>query len=112
MYYDGHKDPRPGKAIAAMFLPPATVEETAWDILLALHSDRRCGLRFAKLARLVSVSEPVLDRWLSVLQDRQLITGAHHRFSSELRPVLTCAGRKLLDRYLSATGDLQVGARH
>ena len=112
MYYDGHNDPRPGKSITAIFMPPAAVEETAWDILLALHSDRRGGLSFEKLARLVSVSEPVLDRWLSVLEQRQLITGTRHGFTSELRPVLTRAGRALLDRYLSATSDLQVGAQH
>jgi len=112
MYYDGHKDPRPGKAIAAMFLPPATVEETAWDILLALHSDRSCAIGLDKLGRLVSVPHPVLERWLSVLEQRQLITGVRHSFTSELRPVLTRAGRALLDRYLSATSDLQVGAQH
>ena len=112
MYYDGHKDPRPGKSIAAIFMPPAAVEETAWDILLALHSDRSCKLGLDKLGRLASVPHPVLERWLSVLEQRQLITGTRHRFTSEMRPVLTRAGRALLDRYLSATSDLQVGAQH
>ena len=85
------------------------VEETPWDILLALHSDRRCELTLAKLASLVSVTQPVLNRWLAGLEQRQ----AHHRrqaqFTGELRAVLTSAGRELLDRYLSATSDLQAG---
>lgn len=95
---------------AATFMPPPTVEETAWDILLALHSDQSCELKLDKLAGLVSVSPPALDRWLERLEQRQLVTGARHRFSGELRAVLTPAGRELLDRYLSAAVGLQVGA--
>ena len=110
MTYGWQTDPRRRSSKAAIFLPPAAVEETAWDILLALHSDRSCELGLDKLGRLVSVPHPVLERWLSVLEQRQLITAARHRFTSELRPVLTRAGRALLDRYLSATSDLQVGA--
>jgi DNA-binding MarR family transcriptional regulator len=94
---------------AAAILPPASMEETPWDILLALHSDRRCELGLAKLASLVSVTQPVLDRWLAGLEQRQLITGAKHRFTGELRAVLTSAGRELLDRYLSATSVLHAG---
>ena len=112
MYYDGHEDPRPRSSIAATFLPPATVNETAWDILLALHWDRSGELGLGRLARLVSVPQPVLERWLSVLEQRQLITVARHRYTIELRPALTRAGRALLNRYLSATSDLQVGACH
>ena len=97
---------------AATFLPPPTVEETAWDILLALHSDQGCELKLDKLARLVSVSPPIVDRWLDVLEQRQLVAGTLHRFSVELRAVLTPAGRELLDRYLSAAADLQVGAHN
>lgn len=94
---------------AAAFLPPAIMEETPWDILLALHSDRRCELSLVKLASLVSVTQPVLDRWLAGLEQRQLITGAKHRFTGELRAILTSAGREMLDRYLSATSVLQAG---
>ena len=112
MYYDGHEDPRACRSVMATFLPPASVEETAWDILLALHSDERSELGLDKLGRLVSVPPPVLERWLIVLEQRQLITSARHGFASELRPVLTRAGRALIDRYLSATIELQVGARH
>jgi len=91
-------------------LPPATVEETAWDILLALHTDQRCTLGLDKLARVASVSRPVLDRWLARLEKRCLITGTRHGCTSELRAVLTPAGRDLLDRYWSATSGLQIGA--
>ena len=54
---------------AATFLPPGTVEETGWDVLLALHSDRRCGLGLQKLGAMVSAPEAVLTagllRWKS-----------------------------------------------
>lgn len=94
------------------FLPPAMVEETSWDILLALHSDRRRDLSLDKLASLASVSGTIMGRWLAGLEQRQLITGATDSSTGELRAVLTNAGRELLDRYLSATNDLQVGTHH
>lgn len=96
----------------ATFLPPATVEETAWDILLALHADQRCELDLGKLASLVSVSRASLARWLELLEHRTLITGVRRGPDDELRAVLTSAGRDLLDRYWSATSGLQVGAPH
>lgn len=99
------------KPSAATFLPPPTVEETAWDILLALHSDQGGELRLDKLARLVSVSPSALYRWLERLERRQLVASARHSFSGDLRAILTPAGRALLDRYLSAAADLQVGAQ-
>ena len=94
---------------AAANLPPAIIEETAWDILLALHSDRTCALSLPKLASLVSVTQQVLDRWLADLEQRQLITGTRRNSTGELRALLTSAGRELLDRYLSATSVLQAG---
>ena len=94
---------------AAAILPPAIMEETPWDILLALHSDRHCSLSLAKLASLVSVAQPVLNRWLAGLEQRRLITGATHRTTGELRATLTSAGRELLDRYLSSTSVLLGG---
>jgi DNA-binding MarR family transcriptional regulator len=112
MSHEWSKDLQLPGPTAATFLPPATVEETAWDILLALHSDRRGELGLAKLARLVSVSQPIVDRWLALLEQRNLITGAMHGPADELRAVLTSAGRDLLDRYWSATSGLQVGAHH
>lgn len=96
----------------SIFLPPPTIEETAWDILLALHSDERRALRLDKLAHLASVSPPVLHRWLELLEQRQLVTGIRLGFRGEHQAVLTQAGRELLDRYLSAAADLQVGAHH
>ena len=95
----------------AAFLPPALVEETGWDILLALYSDRRSALGLAKLASLVSASETVLRRWLSALEKRRLITGEGAR-AGDVCAVLTPTGRELLDRYLSATSDLQVSTQH
>ena len=97
---------------AAASLPPALVQETGWDILLALYSDQRCTLGLVKLASLVSASEAVMRRWLSALEDRRLITGADGALGDDVRAVLTSTGRELLDRYLSATTDLQVSAHH
>ena len=111
MNSDLQKNLRMRGGTAAATLPPAMIEETPWDILLALRSDRRCELTLAKLASLVSVTQPVLDRWLAGLEQRQLIKGAKHKFTGELRAVLTSAGRDLLDRYLSATSVLQAGVR-
>lgn len=97
---------------AATFLPPPAVEEAAWDILLALHSDQRRELKLDKLARLASVSPSALYRWLELLERRQLVASSRQMVSRELCAVLTPAGRELLDRYLSAAADLQVGAHH
>jgi DNA-binding MarR family transcriptional regulator len=88
------------------------VEETGWDILLALYSDRRSELSLDKLASLASVSETVMGCWLAGLEQRRLIAGAKDSLTGELRAVLTDTGRELLDRYLSAASDLQVGAYH
>ena len=112
MRYDWPKDLILHSPTAATFLPPATVEETAWDILLALHSDRSRGLGLDRLARLVSVPQPVVDRWLALLEQRGLITGTRHGHTDDVRAVLTPAGRELLDLYWSATSGLQVGAHH
>ena len=100
-----------GQAPTAI-LPPAMIEESAWDILLALHSDRRCDLGLAKLASLVSVTPSALNRWLATLEERRFITGATNGSTGELRAILTQSGRQLLDRYLSASSDLQVGTPH
>lgn len=97
---------------AATFLPPAAVGETAWDILLALRSDPRHEFRLVKLARLVSVPQWILTRWLELLEQRKLVAGSWDFSLSEPRAVLTIKGRELLDRYLAATDDLQVGAGH
>ena len=95
---------------AAASLPPALVEETGWDILLALYAEQRSTLGLVKLASLVSASEVVMRRWLSALEERRLITGEKGSVGSDFRAVLTPTGRELLDRYLSATNDLQVSA--
>ena len=112
MNVDWQKDLRMSGSAAATFFPPATIEETAWDILLALYSEQGCELGLDKLARMVSVRQPVLDHKLAMLEQRQLIAGARHELTGERRAVLTPAGRERLDRYLSATSDLQVGAQH
>jgi DNA-binding MarR family transcriptional regulator len=112
MNCDSRKDLQPRNPTAAAVLPPAMVEETGWDILLVLHSDRRRELSLNKLASLASVSETVMNRWLAGLEQRKLITGSKDSFTGEVRAVLTRAGRELLDRYFSATSDLQVGTHH
>jgi DNA-binding HxlR family transcriptional regulator len=91
-------------------VPPANVEETAWDILLALHADQGRELSLAQLSSVASVPMARLESRLADLEERQLVTGAEHRRTGELVAALTARGRDLLDCYLSATGDLQVGA--
>ena len=112
MNHEWQTDLRSYDRTAATFLPPVTVEETGWDILLALHSDRACDLSLDKLRSVVGVPEPAMLQWLAALEQRALISGAKHRSTGELLAVLTPKGRDLLDRYFAATGDLQVGAHH
>jgi hypothetical protein len=112
MTYDWQTSLRASDYETARILPPATLDEISWDILLALHRDRHCDLTLQKLGSVVSAPEPVMLRWLATLEQRELITGAEHRSTGELLAVLTRKGRELLDRYFSATADLQVGAHH
>jgi CTP-dependent riboflavin kinase len=112
MNCESRRDLLPHSPTAAASLPPAMVEETGWDILLVLHPDGRGELSLEKLASLASVSETVMHRWLAGLEQRKLITGAKDSLTGELRALLTRAGRELLDKYLSATSDLQVGTHH
>jgi predicted AAA+ superfamily ATPase len=91
-------------------VPPVMIEETGWDIVLALYSDPGRELSLAKLASIVSVPKPVLEQWLALLEERKLITGGRHMRTGELLAVLTANGRKLLDRYLSVASDLQLSA--
>ena len=112
MNCDWQKDMQIRSPTAAAFLPPALVDETGWDILLALHSDRRRELGLDKLASLVSAPQQVMSQWLSVLEEQQLVTGDKNVFTGELRAILTKTGRELLDRYLSATSDLQISTHH
>ncbi len=93
---------------ASSTLPPTMLGETGWDVLLTLHADQAHQVSLDRLEKLVSAPRPVLDRWLAVLERRQLVTGVTHRFSGELRAVLTPRGRALLDTYLSATSVLQI----
>jgi DNA-binding MarR family transcriptional regulator len=110
MMYDWQTSLRASDHYAARILPPATVEETGWDILLALHSDRQWRVSLQKLASIVSVPQATIDRWLGALEERKLITGARDPSTDELLAVLTESGRGLLDRYFSATKDLQASA--
>jgi DNA-binding MarR family transcriptional regulator len=98
---------QPPFSTVAVFLPPATVDATAWDILLAVHSDPCCELNLHKLAGAVSAPKGLVDRWLAVLEQRQLITRIEHRYTGEIRAALTEIGRELIDIYLSATSTLQ-----
>lgn len=110
MIYDWQTSLRASDYEAARIVPPATLEETGWDILLALHRDRHCDLTLQKLASVVSAREAEMLQWLAALERRGLITGAKHRVTGELLAVLTTKGRDLLDRYFLAATDLQVGA--
>jgi hypothetical protein len=108
--YDRQTSPHASDFYAARIVPPASLEGIGWDILLALHSDRHPCLGIAPLASIISVCPAVANRWLGLLEHRELITGMRHPSSGELLAVLTDKGRALLDRYLSATCELQVGA--
>jgi hypothetical protein len=112
MIYDWQTSLRASNYEAARIVPPATLEETGWDILLALHRDRHCDLNLQKLASVVSVPETVMNRWLVTLEQSELITATQHRSTGEFLAMLTVKGRQLLDRYFSATNDLQVSAHH
>ena len=112
MSYDWRTNLRLGDRTAAAFLPPATVEETGWDILLALYSDQHGELKLEKLSIMASVPQRVLHEWLALLEERELITGAKDGSNEELWAVLTPGGRELLDSYLSAASCLQVAAHH
>ena len=100
------------RSLTTSLLPPAMVKETAWDILVALRAETLHTLSLKKLASLISVPPEILNRWLSKLEDRGLVTAANVEPAGELRPVLTRAGRDLLDSYLSSTSRLQAGTRH
>jgi DNA-binding MarR family transcriptional regulator len=112
MIYDWQMDLMPRGRFAAALFPPSSVDETAWDILLALHSDRHCELSLHKLALMVSVPPRTLSQWLAALEERGLVSAVSNEVTREVRAVLTGNGRALLDRYLSSTSDLQLGARH
>ena len=111
MNREWQKDIQVRSLTAAASLPPAMVEETGWDILLALHSDRRGDLSLEKLASLASVPQKTMRRWLIALEDQDLVT-ASQQISGELRALLTSSGRDMLNNYLSATSGLQSGTRH
>jgi DNA-binding MarR family transcriptional regulator len=110
MMHDWQTSLRASEYYAARILPPATVEETGWDILLALHSDRHCRISLEKLASMTSVPLGTVERWLGALEERKLITGARNPSTDEVRAVLTELGRGQLDRYFSAAEGLQAGA--
>lgn len=104
--------PHPASLLASsLFLsvPPTSVGEAAWDILLALHADQGRELSLAQLSAIASVPMGALESRLSDLEERQLVADAEHRRTGELAVTLTARGRDLLDCYLS-TSDLQVGA--
>ena len=105
-------DLSPRRLTAGASLPPALIEETAWDILLALYSEDGSEFSLDKLGWVVSVPRPVLNKWLSLLEERRLVTGTRHGIEQELRALLTPAGRDLIDRYLSVTSVLRVRTHH
>ena len=104
MKRDWHRDVEIRRPTAAVLPLPAMVEETGWDILLALHRDHRRELTFAKLAVIASVPRHAVGRWLSLLEDQRLITATRPATTDGLRAVVTADGRDLLDRYLEAVG--------
>src|SRR5262245_33105781 len=112
MNRETHRQFEISKPTSTSFLPPAMVEETGWDILLALHADRQAEISLERLAAIVSVPPSTMIAWLGGLEQRQLINGIEDKLTGEVRALLTDQGRDLLDRYLSATSKLQIGTHH
>ena len=90
----------------AEVVPPPSMDEAAWDMLLALHGDEGCALSLNRLRIIVSVSAEALNLWLARLEELGLIRGVLNEVTRELRALLTPAGRVLLDRYFAATNEL------
>ena len=93
-----------GRAIEVV--PPPSIDEAEWDILLALHGDKVCALSLTKLGSIVSVPAENLTLRLAKLEELELIRGVLNEVTRELRAILTQAGRALLDRYFAATNEL------
>jgi len=100
MKRDWHRDVETHRPTKAAVRLPAMVEEAGWDILLALHRDRRRELTFAKLAVIASLPRQAVGRWLSLLEDQRLIAATRPATTDGLRAVVTADGRDLLDRYM------------
>lgn len=96
---------------ASEVVPPPAIEEAEWDILLALHDDKKCALTVSKLAAIVSIPAGCLDLWLARLEERALIRGILNEVTRELRAILTPAGRALLNRYFAAISELSGSRR-
>ena len=112
MNYQWDMDLKSVSRAGASSMPPASVEESAWDILLALHADVRCELSLEKLGRVTSITSQALTEKLANLEASRLVTGVRNEVTTEIRALLTPAARRLIDQYLSAANDLQVGAGH
>jgi DNA-binding MarR family transcriptional regulator len=95
--------------LQAETLPPATLSETTWDILLALHSELTGMMPLGRIARLVSVPLAALERSLRFLEHRNLVAGFMIPGSSELIAVLTPAGDAMVAQYASALQQAQLG---
>ena len=91
---------------ATEVVPPPSIDEAAWDILLALHGDKGCALSLSKLGYIVSVSAEILNLRLARFEELELIRGVLNEVTCDLRAILTPTGRTLLDRYLSTTNEL------
>jgi len=112
MTYAWQMEQTPRSLDAAALMPPSMIEETAWDILLALQADHQCELSIEKLGLMVSAPPRSLNKWLAYLEESELVSGLADAVTSEVRAILTPTGRAVLDRYISATSDLQFGAHH
>ncbi len=108
MNCDWQNDVRTECFARAQFVPPAMFGEAAWDCLLALYADERRGLGLDRLAGIASLRWTSLQHWLAELERQQLVTAELRRNNGEVRAVLTRDGRDLLQKYLSATSDLQL----
>lgn len=91
---------------ATELVPPPSIDEAAWDILLALHRDRGCALSLKKLGFVASVSPETLHLWLARLEELELVRGVRNEVTRELRAMLTASGRAVLNQYFSATDEL------
>ena len=93
----------------AELFPPPMIGEVAWDILLALAAERHGALGLDRLACLVSARSISMSGSLRDLEERRLISFRTQFAGGQPQPALTRDGRELLDNYLTAASDLQLG---
>ena len=93
------------RRLRSKLLPDGMFGEPAWEILLQLYVEQQ-GIRqnIARLSGALAVPQTSVIRWLSYLQDRDLVRReAHPTDQRSVYLELTSKGIEALDAYLSET---------